>query len=261
MSVPRDQHFLINPRIVERILSCIEVRDRKVLEIGPGTGVLTRALLEAGAKVIAVELDYGLCEDLRARFHQEIVDGHLVIIEGDAARVDLPPFDCVVANLPYSLSSKITFRLLELGFEEAVLMYQKEFAQRMLARPGTPACGRLSVMAQTYADIEPCFEISPRAFSPMPKVRSMVLRIVPHAPRFEIRDPAFYTEVVRVLFSHRRKTVRNGLRSLGGALDQERLERMISRIPEDILSARPEELQLEDFALIANTGSTENVAW
>jgi 16S rRNA (adenine1518-N6/adenine1519-N6)-dimethyltransferase len=255
MSAPRDQHFLIDPRIVERILSCIMVKDRTVLEIGPGTGILTRALLDKGGRVIAVELDYELCQCLRERFRYEISNGRFTLIEGDAARVDLPPFDCVVANLPYSLSSRITFRLLEIGFEEAILMYQKEFAQRMLARPGTPTCGRLSVMAQTYADIEPCFEVSPRAFSPMPQVRSMVLRIVPREPRFEIADRAFYAEVVRVLFSHRRKTVRNGLRSFGGALDHNRLECILMVIPEEILSARPEELQIEDFALIANAGS------
>jgi 16S rRNA (adenine1518-N6/adenine1519-N6)-dimethyltransferase len=254
MSAPRDQHFLINPRTVERILSCITVRDRVVLEIGPGTGILTRALLDEGARVIAVELDYELCQDLRNRFHREIAGGQLILLEGDAAQVDLPPFECVVANLPYSLSSKITFRLLEIGFEEAVLMYQKEFAQRMLARPGTPACGRLSVMVQTYADIEPCFEVSPRAFSPMPQVRSMVLYLVPHEPRFPIKDRNFYHDVVRALFSHRRKTVRNGLRNLLGSIGPERLNHILSELPADILSARPEELQLEDFAVIANAG-------
>jgi 16S rRNA (adenine1518-N6/adenine1519-N6)-dimethyltransferase len=252
MSAPRDQHFLIDPRTVERILSCIAVQDRRVLEIGPGTGILTRALLDAGARVLAVELDPELCRGLRERFRAEIAEGRFTLIQGDAVRVELPPFDRVVANLPYSLSSKITFRLLEIGFEEAVLMYQKEFAQRMLARPGTPACGRLSVMVQTYADIEPCFEVSPRAFSPMPQVRSMVLHLFPHPPRFPIRDQRFYFEVVRALFSHRRKTVRNGLRNLRGLIGSERLDRMIAALPDDILSARPEELQLEDFAIITN---------
>ncbi len=255
MSAPRDQHFLIDPRIVEKILSCIEVHNRIVLEIGPGRGILTQALLERGARVIAVELDRTLCEMLRERFRLEIEDGSLTLIEGDAARVDLLPFECVVANLPYSLSSKITFRLLRIGFEEAVLMYQKEYGQRMLARPGTPDCGRLSVMVQTCADIEPCFEVSPRAFSPMPPVRSMVLHILPHPPRFSITDLGFYSDIVRVLFSHRRKTVRNGLRNLRGMIGSERLNRLMGALPETILSARPEELQLEDFALIANAGA------
>jgi 16S rRNA (adenine1518-N6/adenine1519-N6)-dimethyltransferase len=255
MSAPLDQHFLINFRIVERILSCLSIWDRRVLEIGPGSGILTRALLDGGAYVIAVEIDPALSQNLRERFQREIKDGRLLLIEDDAARVELPPFDCVVANLPYSLSSKITFRLIEIGFQEAVLMYQKEFAQRMLARPGTPGCGRLSVMAQTYADIEPCFEISPRAFAPMPQVRSMVLHLVPHPPRIPIKDRKFYAEVVKALFSHRRKTVRNGLRNLRGSIGVERLNRMMAMLPESILSVRPEELQLEEFATIANAGA------
>ncbi len=88
----------------------------------------------------------------------------------------------------------------------------------------------------------------------MPQVRSMVLHLVPHPPRFPIRDPKFYFDVVRVLFSHRRKTVRNGLRNLRGSMGTEQLNRMMAVLPEEILSARPEELQLADFAFIANAG-------
>ncbi len=247
-----DQHFLVDPRAVERIVSLVEVRGREVLEIGPGRGALTGALLGAGARVIAIELDPLLCEDLAIRFGPEIDEGRLQLINGDATRCELPRFELAVANLPYSVSSRITFRLLDLGFLEAILMYQKEFAMRMCARPGTPGAGRLSIMAQTYADIEPCFELSPSAFSPKPQVRSVVLRIVPHEPRFPIRDRRWYAEVVKVLFSHRRKTVRNGLRSLSGIVGRERLQEGLLAIPEDILSSRPEELQLEDFAEIAN---------
>jgi 16S rRNA (adenine1518-N6/adenine1519-N6)-dimethyltransferase len=254
MSAPRDQHFLIEPRIVERILSCINVHNQRVLEIGPGYGVLTRGLLEREATVIGIELDPSLCEALEVAFKDEIKSGQFLLVQGDAVRCPLPPFEKVVSNLPYSISSKITFRLLDIGFSEAVLMYQKEFAERMIAPVGTPACGRLSVMAQTYADIDPCFEISPRAFSPMPQVRSIVLHLVPHEPRFPIGNRKFYHDIVLALFSHRRKTVRNGLKNLRGSLGLERLNRLLSEIPEDILSSRPEELQLEDFALIANAG-------
>jgi 16S rRNA (adenine1518-N6/adenine1519-N6)-dimethyltransferase len=254
MSAPRDQHFLIDARIADRILSLTDVTDCIVLEIGPGEGVLTRRILDQGAKCIAIELDPVLCSQLHATFSPEIATGALTLIQGDAGKVPLPHFEKVISNLPYSLSSKITFRLLKSGFEEGILMYQKEFADRMLARPGTPAVGRLSIMAQTYADIERCFEVSPRAFHPMPQVRSMVLRLIPHEPRFEILDRTFYADVVRVLFSHRRKTIRNGLKSFGGALDHGRLERILAELPEDILASRPEELQLEDFAVIANAG-------
>ncbi|MDD1672710.1 MAG: 16S ribosomal RNA methyltransferase A [Methanomicrobiales archaeon] len=257
MSAPKDQHFLVDPRTVERILSLLDVSDHTVLEIGPGTGILTRGLLNHGAEVIAVELDHHLCTTLALRFGPEIDKGQLLLIESDATCCDLPPFEYVVANLPYSISSKITFRLLDIGFTEAVLMYQKEFAERMVARPGTAACGRLSIMAQTYADVEACFDISPRAFNPMPMVRSTVVRLIPHEPRFFITDRKFYSDVVRVLFSHRRKTVRNGLKSFGGSLDHRQLERILGALSADILSSRPEELQLEDFAVIANAGTEQ----
>ncbi len=252
MSAPRDQHFLVDTRAIEKIAGFVDVSGRRVLEIGPGEGPLTRALLDRGAEVIAVELDRALCEELEYVFADEIAEGRLHLIPGDATRVDLPEFDIVVANLPYSASSKITFRLLERGFEVAVLMYQKEFAQRMIARPGTPAVGRLSVMVQTYATVKPLLELSPNAFRPRPQVRSWVVKITPQEPPYPINDRKAYADVVRVLFSHRRKTVRKGLKSGKDAFDAETIERLIASLPEETLSRRPEELSLADFAAIAN---------
>jgi len=252
MSAPKDQHFLVDKRAIERIASSVDVAERSVLEIGPGFGPLTRALLNRGAQVIAVEIDPVLCGELEIDFSEEIDDGRLTLICGDALKVEIPPFEIVVANLPYSASSKITFRLLERGFETAVLMYQKEFADRMLARIGTPDCGRLSVMVQTYATVEPLFELSPNAFRPKPQVRSKVVRITPREPPYPINDRKVYADVVRVLFSHRRKTVRKALKSGKGDLSGDALERMLTRTPEDILNSRPEELSLMDFATIAN---------
>lgn len=252
MSAPKDQHFLVDTRAIERIAGFVDVSGRRVLEVGPGEGPLTRALLERGAEVIAVELDPLLCEELEFSFADEIEEGRLHLIRGDATRVDLPAFDIVVANLPYSASSKITFRLLEIGFEVAVLMYQKEFAQRMIARPGTPVVGRLSVMVQTYATVKPLLELPPSAFRPKPLVRSWVVKITPHEPPYPINDRKAYADLLRVLFSHRRKTIRKGLRSGKDFFDKETIERVIAGLPEDLLGRRPEELSLEEFAMIAN---------
>lgn len=252
MSAPRDQHFLTDHRAVEKIAGFVDVSGRRVLEIGPGGGVLTRALLDRGAEVVAVEVDPVLVEELGIAFADEIEEGRLRIIPGDAKKVDLPSFDIVVANLPYSVSSKITFRLLEIGFEVAVLMYQKEFAQRMIARPGTPDVGRLSVMVQTYASVKPLLELPPSAFRPRPQVRSWVVRITPHEPPYPIADRAVYADVVRVLFSHRRKTVRKGLRSGKDAFPPEAIERAIAGLSDDLLQRRPEDLTLQEFALVAN---------
>lgn len=252
MSAPRDQHFLVDHWAVEKIAGFVEVSGRRVLEIGPGEGILTRALLDRGATVIAVEIDPGLVEELEIAFADEIDEGRLEIVPGDAKKVDIPPFDIVVANLPYSVSSQLTFRLLAIGFEVAVLMYQKEFAQRMIAPPGTSNVGRLSVMVQTYASVKPLLDLGPGSFRPRPQVRSWVVRITPHEAPYPIADRQVYADVVRVLFSHRRKTIRKGLRSGKGTFSPESIERAVAGLPDDLLQRRPEDLTLEEFALIAN---------
>jgi 16S rRNA (adenine1518-N6/adenine1519-N6)-dimethyltransferase len=252
MKAHHDQHFLIDPRAVSRIADLVEVRGRTVLEVGPGNGVLTRALLDRGATVHAVELDGELCDDLSEQFSTEIAEGRLTLLHGDATRCELPPFELVVSNLPYSVSSKITFRLLGIGFESAVLMYQSEFAKRMAAPAGTKDCGRLSVMVQTYAAVRLCFELPPNCFSPKPQVHSTVVELFPRPPIFPISDRRRYADVVRALFSHRRKTVKNGLKGSSGMLDRVWAERVIAALPPGILQSRPEALYLEDFATIAN---------
>jgi 16S rRNA (adenine1518-N6/adenine1519-N6)-dimethyltransferase len=252
MTARRDQHFLVDEQAAERILSLVNVAEKVVLEVGPGKGVLTKGLLDRGAEVVAVEIDPVLIEELRSIFAPEIADGSLHLIEGDAVKVDLPPFELVVSNLPYSISSPITFRLLEMGFSEAILMYQAEFADRMVARVGTPACGRLTVMVQTYADVKRCLHIPPNAFSPRPQVHSTVVRIIPRKPPCPIGDRRHYAEVVRVLFSQRRKTVKNGLKSGNGIFGADRVERMIASLPPEMLALRPEALSLREFAEIAN---------
>ena len=253
MKAHHDQHFLIDLHAVQRIADVAEVKGKRVLEIGPGHGALTSALLKRGAIVYAIELDGHLCEELHTTFSEEIAQGQLTVRQGDATRCELPDFEMVVSNLPYSASSKITFRLLKTGFEEAVLMFQSEFAERMVAPAGTKDCGRLSIMVQTYAVVQQCFKLPPNCFSPKPQVHSTVVKIVPREqPIFPINDRERYADVVRALFSHRRKTVRNCLKGSGGMLDPEWVKRVIATLPEEILKSRPEELYMEDFATISN---------
>ena len=252
MKAHHDQHFLIDQRAIDRIADLVPLKGRVVLEVGPGNGVLTRALLSRGATVRAVELDGLLCEELSDTFSGEIASGRLTVTHGDASRCDLPPFSFVVSNLPYSISSKITFRLLEIGFEEAVLMYQSEFAHRMIAPAGTKDCGRLSIMVQTYATVQKCFELSPNCFSPKPQVHSTVVRIISRPPIFYVEDHKRYADVVRALFSHRRKTVRNCLKGSVGMFGEVWVQKAIAALSDEILKSRPEELYLEDFATIAN---------
>jgi 16S rRNA (adenine1518-N6/adenine1519-N6)-dimethyltransferase len=253
MKAHHDQHFLIDPHAIDRIANLADVNGKRVLEVGPGDGALTRALLDRGAVVHAVELDFHLCEGLTSRFSEEISRGQLTIQHGDATRCELPTFEMVVSNLPYSASSKITFRLLDVGFTEAILMYQSEFAARMVAPAGTKDCGRLSIMVQTYAVVHQCFKLPPNCFTPKPQVHSTVVKIVPRMHLlFPINDRQRYADVVRALFSHRRKTIRNCLKGSGGMLDPEWVRRVITALPGEILRSRPEELYLEDFAAISN---------
>lgn len=252
MSAYRDQHFLTDAQAVERIAGVLELSGRQVLEIGPGRGVLTRALLDKGARVIAIELDQTLVAFLQTAFADAIRQEKLTLISGDATRVAIPPFELVVANLPYSASSKITFRLLDIGFESAVLMYQKEFADRMLADIGTRDCGRLTVMVQTFARVSRCFDLPPGAFSPPPAVNSTVIRIEPRPPLFPVVDRKVYAELVKVLYAGRRKTVRNILKNAVSIFGEDRIDPLIDDLDPAILTSRPEELYLEDYATIAN---------
>ena len=253
MKAYHDQHFLVDQHAINRIADLEDVGGKRVLEIGPGNGALTRALLDRGAFIHAIELDGTLCEQLGQIFSREIVDGRLTLQRGDATRCPIPPFDMTVSNLPYSVSSRITFRLLNAGFSVAVLMYQSEFADRMVARAGTKDCGRLSIMIQTYAAVQQCFRLPPQCFSPRPQVHSTVVKIFPREPIFPINDRQLYKDVVRALFSHRRKTVKNCLRgSAGSMLSPVWVERALAILPAEILTSRPEALYLEDFATIAN---------
>lgn len=256
MSAPHDQHFLTDPDAVRKIAHFSEIKNKTVLEIGPGKGVLTDELLKREAKVIAIEIDPKMIEILESRFKNEIESGRLVLIHEDAVRCEYPYFEIVVANLPYSASSKITFKLLEHGFEEAILMYQKEFALRMMALPGTNDCGRLSVMVQTYAKVMPLLNLPPEAFSPPPAVDSMVVRLtMKEELTYPIKDPGFYSILVRELFSHRRKTLKKSLKASRAAIGEEKYQKIIEVLPDDMLKKRAEELTLKDFSDISNIAS------
>jgi 16S rRNA (adenine1518-N6/adenine1519-N6)-dimethyltransferase len=203
------QHFLVDGRVADRHVAAAGISSGDtVLEIGPGLGVLTERLLPLAKKVVAVEMDGRMCERLERRFGGR---PNLELLRGDALEVELPEFDLCVSNLPYQISSPITFKLLESGFERACLMYQMEFAERMVARPGTDAYSRLSVSAQHRAACKIQFKVPRGAFWPQPRVDSAVVTIVPRPPAYEVADERLFHAVVKILFSHRRKKIRTTL--------------------------------------------------
>lgn len=213
------QHFLVDRGIVRRIVAAASVEPGDVvLEVGPGRGILTDALLEAGARVTALELDRGLHELLAERYRDE---PRVTLHHVDALRFDpgrLGERYKVVANLPYQVTTPLLFHLLEArpSPTELVVMIQKEVALRLLAAPGTREYGVLTLGVRARAGVSMCFTVAPGAFRPPPKVHSAVVRITPlEPPPVEPHTLEPFMRVVRAALGTRRKTLRNALGTLG----------------------------------------------
>lgn len=213
----RSQNFLADPDVLETILELAEAGDgTRVLEIGPGLGILTGGLLEEGADVTAVELDRNLAAYLHGRLAGPVETGRLRLIEGDALDLELPdlvpPPYRVVANIPYHITSPILHRLLERSPrpERMVLMVQAEVAERIAAAPGRMSY--LSVFVQFHATVRVALRVAPEAFEPAPKVASAVVVIEPHATRALAADrESSLWGLVQSGFRERRKMLRNVL--------------------------------------------------
>jgi 16S rRNA (adenine1518-N6/adenine1519-N6)-dimethyltransferase len=221
------QHFLLDLNVTRKIARLAGPLDGCVtLEVGPGPGGLTRALLEAGARVVAVEKDprfLPLLADLA-----EAVPGRLTVVEADALDVDeralanaIQPGAPVriVANLPYNVGTPLLIKWLTgpLRPESMSLMFQKEVAQRVVARTGSDAYGRLAVIAQSVAQAEIVMDLPARAFTPPPKVASAVARLDPLAERPTDAELGTLEAVTREAFGQRRKMLKSSLKALGGA--------------------------------------------
>ncbi len=250
------QHFLVDADIVRCMVQAAELPpDTAVLEIGPGLGVVSEALMESGVQLYLVEVDRVLAERLARRF---ACCDTVQVMAGDFLKLDVAhafshtPIR-VVASLPYQVATLILFRLLEhrTRFPEATVLLQKEVAERVGAGPGTKAYGALSVLMQLYAEVTPVCTVGPRSFFPVPKVHSQLIKMVFHAqPRSAVHDPAMFRRVVKAAFAQRRKTLRNALRAAGfsapeGIAAQLRLD----------LRCRGETLGVEEFAALANAFS------
>jgi 16S rRNA (adenine1518-N6/adenine1519-N6)-dimethyltransferase len=245
------QHFLLDLNLTRRIARAAgDIEGRTVLEVGPGPGGLTRALLEAGAHVLAVERDRRCLAALAEL--AEACPGRLILVEADALEFDeaaaLSSPAPVVANLPYNIATPLLMKWLERPglFERLTLMFQKEVAERLAAAPGSKAYGRLSAMVQWRAEVAPLFEISAQAFTPPPKVRSMVVQVTPRTVPLAPADAATLGRVLAAAFGQRRKMLRASLRGLG--VPPEPLLAAAGVAP----TARAEELDVAAFCRLAN---------
>lgn len=205
----RGQHILTNPRVLDSIIRRSNIKSTDtILEIGPGTGNLTLKLLEVANKVVAVEIDKRMVDILANRVAEHGFDDRLSIICKDALRTEFPPFDLVVANIPYGISSPLLAKLVfgSSPFQSATLLLQKEFARRLLANPGDSEFNRLAVNVKLVADVEFIMDVSKRDFLPCPKVDSSLVKIKPKSetPNVDLNEWWAFT---RTCFSKKNKTL------------------------------------------------------
>lgn len=256
------QNFLQDQGVIDRIIATVSPRPgERLVEIGPGRGAITRALLGAAGELVAVELDRDLIEPLTRTC---AALGQLTIHQADALTFDLSQLVApgeklrLTGNLPYNISTPLLFHFLEqkAWILDMHLMLQKEVVDRIVAPPGSRTYGRLSVMIQTWCRAEALFEIPPQAFFPAPKVDSAFLSLTPlDPPPYPLQDTGYHQRLVTQAFAQRRKTLRNTLKDMATAED-------FAALGIDP-SQRAEELSVSTFASLANltckaTPSPEN---
>jgi 16S rRNA (adenine1518-N6/adenine1519-N6)-dimethyltransferase len=222
------QHFLHDQRIILRIVDAVAPAvGERIVEVGPGRGALTWDLLERAKHLDVIEIDRDLARSLESdpragsglHVHVEnVLDTDFVRLRGDGEALR------IVGNLPYNISTPLLFRLLaqRAAISDMHFMLQKEVVDRMAAAPGSRQYGRLTVMLAAVAEVESLFDVGPGAFQPRPKVSSAIVRLRPaRKPRFDIGADGVLRTLVTAAFSHRRKTLRNGLKGLLSPADIE----------------------------------------
>ena len=235
--VSLDQHFLVDHTVAELMGKYASIsKDDTILEVGSGQGALTKLLAESAGLVHSVEKDRRLIE----KFKEAVVYDNVRVIEGDILKVALPDFTKVVSSPPYSISTPLLFMLFDHRFSLGVFLFQSDFADRLTATPGSSRYGRLAATAQYFFCIKLLDTVPPEAFSPPPEVMSRIVRLYPQK-QFQALNERFYIDLVRKLFSQRRKMIKNSLKS-----------HAIENIPKDILRKRPQELSLNEMVMLSN---------
>lgn len=204
----RGQNFLTDDRVADRQIGYADITEKdRVLEVGPGLGILTGRLASLSGDVTCIELDAALADHVASTYPS------VRLIRGDAVKVPFPKFDVFVSNLPYSVSTPIIFKLLEHDFRKAVVMVQKEFADRMVADVGSRDYSRLTVNLFYRADCRILENVPASRFKPRPEVDSAIVEIVPRPAPFEVLDEKTFLKVTEVTFNHRRKKISTSLRA------------------------------------------------
>ena len=238
------QHFLKDPNIARKIVSSLTTGNIKVLEIGPGMGVLTKFLLEKeDIDLRVIEIDKESIEYLNENF--PALKGK--IFEGDFLKTDLSEWfstsSAIIGNFPYNISSQIFFKVLDNrnAVSEVVGMIQKEVAERIAANPGNKTYGILSVLLQAFYKIEYLFTVPEHVFAPPPRVKSAVIRLTRNNTMHLDCDEALFFKVVKTTFNQRRKTIHNSIKPLNPPKSEC-----------EFLGKRPEQLSVTDFVKLTN---------
>lgn len=264
------QNYLIDRNKRDQIIDFGNITKKDIiLEIGPGIGTLTCELSSKAKKVIAIEQDPTIFDILKERLENENIT-NVELINDDALNVDFPEFNKIISNLPYQISSPITFKFLEYDFDTAILMYQKEFANRMKGKVGTKDYSRLSAMLYFKCEVELLTNVSAESFIPKPKVDSTVIKLSPKIPEFEgelsklaiseINEADFkvYSKFTKALFQHKNKKARNALidsRHEVSSLDKKEFKNKLNSITStkinDLLSERVLKISPENILFLS----------
>ena len=258
------QHFLEPAWVNKLIVAAAIAPEDSVVEIGPGRGAITRPLAQACARLLAIEVDRDLAADLEANKPDNVT-----VVTGDVLSVDLLPIVTewlgrapgpanpirIVGNLPYNISSPIMFRLIDFasatsGVRDALLMLQKEVADRLVAKIGTGDYGVLTVLTTLHADVTRVLSLPPGAFRPQPKVHSAVVRLTFRPPNVQLDNHDAFVRMVRSMFTQRRKTAGNALKPFASETGADAAA-VLTEVGIDP-QRRPETLELAEFAALSN---------
>ena len=233
------QNYLIDKNKRDQIINFGNLnKNDTVLEIGTGIGTLTLEIARKAKKVIAIEQDENIYKILTERLEDEQID-NVEPINDDALSVDFPKFNKIISNLPYQISSPITFKFLEYDFDLAILMYQKEFAERMNGKVGTKDYSRLSAMLYFKCNVETLTDVSSESFIPKPKIDSTVVKLTPKENKIDATDFKTYSKFTKALFQHRNKKIKNALidsRHIINNIDKKILKQRLNSIEADELN-------------------------
>jgi 16S rRNA (adenine1518-N6/adenine1519-N6)-dimethyltransferase len=247
----KGQNYLINRDTLHKIIEHADLSPNDVvLEIGPGIGTLTIPMASEVKKIIAIEQDHKIAGVLKKRLNRSGINNVEVIV-ADAVKTDFPKFNKVVSNLPYQISSPITFKILKHDFDFAILMYQLEFAKRMIAEPGNSNYSRLSLMLYYCADTELLFKVPSEDFYPQPKISSAVVKLNPNK-KVDLDENLI--NVSRALFQHKKKKTRNALLDSFHEitdLDKKDAKEIVESLDRDLMDKRVLKLTPDEVLLIS----------